>query len=116
MASKYQNLSQFMARPLHSTEGIMQDSKFDIMYRKLVSKNGIQLYAVTEVESAFYYHIKVLSDTQQKNGVDYYYVNNALKHAITDESYVNPQDMERIALEQLSASVKDVANYDPAIP
>lgn len=62
-----------MLKPLHSRESVTQDTKFDMMYRKLVSKNGIRLVAVTEVESAFYYHIKVLSDSQQKKGVDYYY-------------------------------------------
>jgi hypothetical protein len=87
-----------------------------------LSPEDLQAYAQAKKELDATFSCKnllfdrILSIVASVNGVDYYYVNNALKHAITDESYVNPQDMERIALEQLSASVKDVANYDPAIP
>lgn len=86
---KYQTLSQFMIKPLHSRESLTQDTKFDMMYRKLVSKNGIRLVAITEVESAFYYHIKVLSDSQQKKGVDYFY--DVVIRFFTDDPTIESQ-------------------------
>ena len=59
---------------------------------------------------------RILSIVASVNGVAYYYINDALRSEIAKKSevYVNPQEMVKIAREQLSASIKEVENYDPA--
>lgn len=60
---------------------------------------------------------RILSIVATVNGTSYYYINDAIKSEIKAKSdiMVNPQDMQKIAIEQLSDSFKEIADYDPNI-
>ena len=58
---------------------------------------------------------RILSIVATVNGVSYYYINDAIKTEIKAKSevMVNPQELVKIAKEQLAQSFQEVANYDP---
>lgn len=60
---------------------------------------------------------RILSIVATVNGTSYYYINDAIKSEIKAKSEVmiNPQELVKIAQEQLSDSIKDISTtYDPA--
>lgn len=60
---------------------------------------------------------RILSIVASVNGVSYYYINDALKHEVGKDTgiFVNPQDMQKIGIEQLSDSFADIKNFDPNV-
>ena len=60
---------------------------------------------------------RILSIVASVNGVSYYYINDALKHEVGKDTgiFVNPQDMQKIGIEQLSGSFADIKNFDPNV-
>lgn len=87
---KYQTLSQFITKPMHTAESLENDNKLDMMYRKLISSKGVKLEAVTEVEKSYYYHIKIKSDSQEKQGNDYWY--DVVIRFFTDDPTIEMQN------------------------
>ena len=53
---------------------------------------------------------RILAIVASVNGVNYYYINDAVKHEISKGSgvYVNSQDLTKIAKDALSSAIGDV--------
>lgn len=78
---------------------------------KAYSEGKAELDAVFQNKNLLYDGI--LSIVANVNGVSYYYVNDAIKREVGKDTgiYVNPSDTEKIALEQLSDSIKNLDEY-----
>ena len=88
---------------------------------EMLSQEDLEAYtkAKQELDAKFQsknlLYDRILSIVASVNGVNYFYINDKIKHAISDTANLNPKDMEKIAIEQLSGSIKDISTiYDPA--
>ena len=68
--SKYQTLSQFILAPFNNTDSLDRDTKYSTMYQKYRGSNRIRIASTTEIEGAYYYHIKIPSESQEGNEYD----------------------------------------------
>lgn len=88
----------------------------------VLSGEALEAYmkAKAELDKTFngknFLYDKILSIVATVNGTSYYYINDAIKSEIrkNSEITVNPQELVKIAQEQLSNSFKEISDYDPA--
>jgi hypothetical protein len=62
MRSKYQTLNQFVLSPFYDNSSMEKDIKYTTRYNQYKISKSIYVKAVTEIESSWYYHIKVPSE------------------------------------------------------
>ena len=62
---KYQTLPEFMASPFGRGQSLDNDTKYHQKYLEFINTQKITLKAVTEIEGAWYYLIKIPSETNK---------------------------------------------------
>ena len=67
---KYQTLNQFILAPFNNNDSLERDTKYSTMYQKYRGSNQIKIASTTEIEGAFYFHIKIPSETQEGSEYD----------------------------------------------
>lgn len=83
--SKYQTLGQFILAPFNNTNSLEKDTKYSAMYQKYRGSNRIRIASTTEIEGAFYYNIKIPSESQEGNEYD------VVIRFFTDKPYVKTE-------------------------
>lgn len=73
MAKKYQTLADFVRRPFNKAPDFSRDQSYEKAYTLFVSKNLVYVKAVTVIGESYYVHIKVPSESQQKQNKSYLY-------------------------------------------
>ena len=73
MAKKYQTLSEFVLRPFGKASDVNKDATYGKKYTELTRQGQIQLVAVANVESSYYFHIKIPSESQKNKNYKYIY-------------------------------------------
>ena len=68
--ANYQTISEFLLKPFGTDEDVNKDQTYATKYRALLSKSGIKLKAVAEVEKSWYFHVTVASESQQGYAYD----------------------------------------------
>ena len=71
MAKKYQTLSEFVLRPFGKASDVNKDATYGKKYTELTRQGQIQLVAVANVESSYYFHIKIPSESQKNKNYKY---------------------------------------------
>ena len=71
MEKKYQTLPQFVMRPFGKPTDVNKDTSYAKLYTELVKNNKIRIVAVSIVESSYYFHIKIPSESQKNKKVEY---------------------------------------------
>ena len=71
MEKKYQTLPEFVMRPFGKPTDVSKDASYAKMYTELVRYNKIRIVAVSIIESSYYFHIKVPSESQKNKKIEY---------------------------------------------
>ena len=75
MSTKYQTLSEFMRRPFGNSNSTNMEKayKYSQRYAEYIQQNKIRVEGYTQVEDSYYIHIKVPSESKNKDGINYEY-------------------------------------------
>lgn len=75
MSTKYQSLSEFMRRPFGNSNSTNMEKayKYSQRYAEYIQQNKIRVEGYTQVEDSYYIHIKVPSESKNKDGINYEY-------------------------------------------
>ena len=71
MSKKYQAISDFMRSPFGRTDSMDQNIKYEKMYNEYTKSNKIYVSGYTIIESSYYIHIKIPSESQKDGKYEY---------------------------------------------
>lgn len=109
--TKYQTLTQFYNRPFGSPVEVDALTKLRKNYESYVNENKIRLEAICQVETSYFYHIKVPSESQKSSTLGQYEYDVIIRFFTSDASLQKANNLRGYYVQFFSNSPSFMYTY-----